>query len=131
MWPFKKKQKPFKVGDLIKCIDDRHWNGSSHTMDIKYGKTYKVLMVVVCPTCNQIAYDIGSRFNDKNLYTRCTPSEHEVPAQGIHLACHFRFAKSNEELIENREELEAELSNSLQTEDYEKAAKLRDKLAKI
>lgn len=43
MWPFKKKDKYFKVGDLVKCIDDREWNSSHHTMDLHYGKTYKKL----------------------------------------------------------------------------------------
>jgi len=131
MWPFKKKEIYFKVGDIVKCIDDREWNGASHTMDIAYGKTYKILMVVTCPTCGQVSYDIGSRFKNKKSHTTCTPSEHEVPAQGIHVAGHFRFAKADEASMESREEIEAELEKSLKKEDYEKAAKLRDKLEKI
>ena len=134
MWPFKKKEKHFKVGDLIKCIDDRGWNnGSGQSLNLVYGKTYKVLMVVKCPTCGTISYDIGSKFINSNCHTTCSgpPSKHELPAVGIHLAGHFRFAKSGEEQLENREEIEAELEKCLQYEDYEKAVKLRDKLVKI
>lgn len=128
MWPFSKKTKEyFKVGDIVKCIDDRNWNHCRHTMDINYGEKYKILMVVKCPTCGSVSYDIGSRFKSKKSHTICTPSEHELPAQGIHLACHSRFEKS----IANEAELKFELEELLKKEKYEEAAKVRDKIAEI
>ena len=130
MWPFnKKKNKPeyFKAGDIVKCIDDRDWNGCSHSMDINYGKKYKILMVVKCPMCGCISYDIGSRFENKKSHTTCSPSDHNLPAQGIHLAGHFRFEKS----VANQEDLKFELEELLKAEKYEEAARVRDKIANI
>lgn len=130
MWPFNQKKKEpeyFKAGDIVKCIDDREWNNISQTLNISYGKNYKILMVVKCPTCGYVSYDIGSRFKNKKYYTTCSPSDHNLPAQGVHLAAHFRFEKS----IATEEELELELAELLKAEKYEEAAKVRDKIAEF
>ena len=41
---FKRKSNIAKEGDFVKCIDDRDWNNNSQSMQIQYGKTYKVLV---------------------------------------------------------------------------------------
>lgn len=134
MWPFKKKEIYFKAGDIIKCIDDRNWNDCKQTMSLIFGKTYKVLQVIKCPTCGCVTYDVGCRFNDTNNFTKCSKSEggHEIPGIGIHVAGHFRFEKSTEtESEQSAEQIQEEINECILQEDFEKSGKLKKKLEAV
>lgn len=129
MWPFRKKKQQIKVGDIIKCIDDREWNDPNQNMTLIYGNKYKVLAVIKCSVCGAIAYDIGCRFNNNRFYTKCTKSKeiHDLPCMGTHLAGAFRFEKS----VETKEELEAKIEAAVKEEKYEIAQEYKNKLEKL
>lgn len=137
MWPFKKKEY-FKVGDNIKCIDDRDWNSCEQTMNLKLGHTYKVLLVVKCPVCSCICYDIGCKFHNSTTYTECMIGKlnnHELPGMGIHLAGHFTFEKSVEAETEQKteqsaEKLQEQINEYVLEEEFEKAGELKKELDK-
>ena len=133
----KRKDNVAKVGDFIKCIDDRNWNSNQQSMKIQYGKTYKVLAVVKCPSCNTFSYDIGCRFDNPTTHTKCSigmgKGEHELPFAGTHLAGIFRFEKTvADEASEkaSKKEIEEKIKEAVESENYELADKLTKTLAK-
>jgi len=126
MWPFKKKKEYAKVGDIIKCIDDRDWNKSQQTISLICGNKYKVLNVVICPSCGCVTYDIGCRFINSKLYTNCNEGKdgHDLPGMGIHLAGDFRFEKTQETV----EEIQEKIEEFVKEEKYEQAQQEKIKL---
>lgn len=122
-WNRKKKPEVLQVGDWGKCIDDRDWNGDSTDFKLVYGKKYQIKQVVRCPDCGGICYDIGAKFFDETIHTRCTIGvrEHHLPCQGIHLAGAFRFEKSTEMTEEEKKE---QIASLVKEEKYEEAHKL-------
>lgn len=129
MWPFKRKEKSFKVGDIVKCINDRNWNNVDQSLNLMLGNKYKILMVIKCESCGGFSYDIGCRFYNKRIHSSCNNRNqlcgNQLPGMGIHLAGHFRFEKTTEEFLEH--EIEEKLEEAVKREDYETAALLRDK----
>jgi protein-arginine kinase activator protein McsA len=113
----------FKVGDIVRCIDDRGWNSSKNTIPLIYGKTYKILDITYSKCCNIYSIDFGCRLND-NTHTVCKCSKNMV-GMGIHWAYQYRFVKDN---VLAKEELNEELEEALSEEDYERAAVIRDKM---
>lgn len=113
----------FKVGDIVKCIDDRDWNSPENSIPLVYGKTYKVLDVIYNKCCGLYAIDIGCKFKN-NAHTKCKCKK-EMVGLGIHWAYEARFVKDD---ILGEEELKEQLEEAIIEEDYERAAKLRDKL---
>lgn len=94
----KDKGPKFKVGQKIKCIDDRNH-------DVVFGKVYTVLAVTKTQCCNVYCYDVGiSCKNDE--YTSC--SHGKIQGRGIHWCGEFRFAPTIEDEVEA--EAEAEVS---------------------
>lgn len=125
MWPFNKKQESFKIGDFVKCIDDREWNNTPQSLNIVFGKTYKILQITrCCNKCKRDCYDIGCRFSDINHFTTCSKSNSDVPGQGIHWAGSFRFTKSVEEGMTN-EEIQEKIKEHVAKEEFELADKLQ------
>ncbi len=131
MWPFKKKTKYFKIGDTIKCIDDRGWNVSLHSINLIFGNTYKILLVVKCPVCSCVCYDIGSRFHNPTYYTDCRLGikGHELPGMGIHLAGHFRFEKTIE-AEQTAKQIQERINECIKNEEFEKIKGLQKELEK-
>jgi hypothetical protein len=113
----------FKVGDIVRCIDDRNWNSSINSIPLVYGKTYKVLDITYTKCCNIYSIDIGCKMNN-NSHTWCKCAKDMVGA-GIHWAYEYRFVKDD---VLAKEELNEELEEALIEEDYEKAAIIRDKI---
>ena len=129
MWLFKKRKEYAKVGDTVKCIDDRDWNSDFQNMNIVYGNKYKVFNVLICPTCGSVCYDIGGRFTPSKYhssYTSCN-KKHDLPGYGIHWAGAFRFEKS----VESASEIEAKMEQAVEVENYELAEELKKELIKL
>ncbi len=106
---FRKSVKPkFKIGETVRCIDDR-----DHGINcVKYGKKYKILDLIIFE--NAVSYDVGLRFDDKTMYTHNTiNSGNKIPGAGIHWAGEFRFAGSISDEEENSEENEKEKTNTI------------------
>lgn len=115
MFGWFKKNPKFKIGDLVRCIDDR-----DHI--IQYGKTYKILDVNFQDCCNTYSYDVGLTCSD---FTKCTCKKNSViPGKGIRWAGEFRFAPHTP----TKEEIEQAMTDALKEENYELASELRDKL---
>ena len=131
---FKKKPK-FKVGDTVKCIDDRNWNGPATDIKLIFGKTYKILDITYTSCCNEMCLDIGGRFVDTKQFTVCGVGKckHiEIQGMGVHWASSKRFAlhtgaeeEEKEEALD-KEKLKKKLEKAIAIEDYQKATKLRD-----
>lgn len=114
----------FKVGDIVRCVDDRDWNGQHNSINLKHGKTYKVYQIYKTPCCKTYSIDIGCVLLD-NGFTTCIPCKAKMSGVGIHWACESRFVKDD---VLAEEELKEELEEALTEENYEKAAILRDKI---
>jgi excinuclease UvrABC helicase subunit UvrB len=114
----------FKVGDTIRCIDDRGWNSPRNSINLKHGKTYKVLQVIKSDCCKRYAVDIGCVLSD-NDFTTCVACNTKMSGVGIHWACEKRFVKDD---VLVKEELNEELEEAVNEENYEKAALIRDKI---
>ena len=124
MWPFNRKAKEihFKVGDVVKCIDDREWNSDHQNMKIVFGKTYKILQILKCPICGVYSYDIGCKFNDNILFTRC--QESDMPGAGIHWAGEFRFEKYTENEL-SAEQVKEIIDGCVANQEFERAAEYK------
>lgn len=106
---FKKDYGPkFKVGQKIKCIDDRN-----HV--ISFGKTYTVLAVTKTTCCKVYCYDVGIGCV-VDRYTSCCSGK--IQGRGIHWCGEFRFAPMTEDEIEaeSTEEVSDEVGNEIMTE---------------
>jgi hypothetical protein len=129
---FGRKKQVFKIGDTVKCIDDRYWNGSNDKIELQYGKTYKVLDIVVCSCCGEQCLDVGGRFILPTTFTVCHHSKKEIQGRGIHWAGEYRFTKITEQQEEySKEEIEKAMENAAKEEKYELAQELKYKLEKL
>lgn len=116
-----------KPGDLVVCKIDSDWNDSKHSIGLEHGKIYRVKAIVTCRECRCTAYDIGSRFENKELYTTCSYG-HRFPAKGKHLAGLRRF-----EVLSpmSKEYLNFSINEAINIENYEEAHKHHQTLKKI
>lgn len=128
------KKTEFKIGDTVRCIDDRGWNGDATDIKLIYNKKYRIQGMIKCPCCQELCFDINGRFFDLSKYTNCSVGNTDIPGQGIHWAAARRFDKAignaAEETAINKEEKKKELEKALAEEDYKKAAQLRDLINK-
>ena len=96
---FKKNHGPkFKVGERIKCIDDREHS-------VVFAKVYVVINVLQIPCCGDYCYDVGL-VSRGNGHTRCGGCSADIPGHRIHWAAEFRFAPNAGEdvAVEEKEE---------------------------
>jgi hypothetical protein len=114
----------FKVGDTVRCVDDRGWNIPQNSINLKHGKTYKVYQIYKSDCCKTYSIDIGCVLTD-NDFTTCIPCNRKMSGVGIHWADEKRFVKDD---VLAQEELKEELEEALTEENYEKAAIIRDKI---
>ena len=132
----KQKGEEVKIGDTVKCIDDRNWNSGNDNLWLQYGKSYVVLDIIYTDCCNTLCYDIGARNNES--FTSCSGGKckgSRIPGHGIHWAGAFRFAKSiAEEAKESKKESKSIsktaakklLDRALELEEYEEASRLQE-----
>lgn len=99
-WLSKGKRKAkFRVGDTIKCIDDR-----DHI--VVFGREYVVLNVYQLTCCGDFCYDVGLGIGDNESYTNCGDCNTDVPGRGVRWAAERRFAllRRDEASAEEEEE---------------------------
>lgn len=128
-----KRNPKIKVGDTVRCIDDRDWGDPEYTnIQLQYGKTYKILDILIAGCCGTTCFDIGGRFTISHQLTHCGDCSIDIQGKGIHWADSKRFAlhtgaeeEAKEETVD-KEKLKKKLDKALASEDYEKATKLRD-----
>lgn len=118
-----------KKGEYVKCIDDRDWNTVNQTMHLQYGRIYKVLDVLKCPSCGCISYDIGCRSTTPDMITHtiCAKTNNKLPGANFRWAKRERFVRAKFGDI-NVEELKREIQLCIQKEQYERAAELKRQL---
>lgn len=113
------KIKPkFKIGDKVRCIND-----IGHA--IVFGKEY-VIKDVQITCCNSIVYDVGL-VTTKSEYTQCLFCREWIPGRNIHWACESRFAKKQY----SREEIESEIEEAVEKEEFDRASELKKELEKV
>lgn len=125
-----KKRNQVKAGDFVRCIDDRDWNNSAQSLKLVYGKNYKVLMVVRCPDCGAVSYDIGCKFDDNRISTMCKRN-HKMPLQGTRLAGDFRFERLIDDEAFTEEDIKKEIEEAVAMENFELAQIYKNRLEQL
>lgn len=127
-WNIFKPKPKFSVGDTVKCIDDRNWNETTTDMDLTYGKSYNVLELGVTSCCGHKIIDIGARYINPNLFSYCGSCNKPIQGKGIYWVSEYKFAHKK---LNTLTDVNEAIDDAIASEDYEKAANLRDLKSKM
>lgn len=115
----------FKSGDKIVAITSKDCKHAPR----EAGKEYLVLGTNKCRNCGEqwlCIHDINFQVTKKIICSSC--GDDKVSSNNPWISAkHFRFAEDTE----NKDVLLIKLNNAIQSENYEEAAQLRDKINSI